>query len=65
MSAYLAYSCSTGLTKKAREEFTKGFAKDASFSLAAYSLFSLVTSDAHLSLLDVHQMLLVKPPIGW
>lgn len=58
MSAYLAYSYSTGLTKeeqieideetkKAREEFTKGFAKGASFSLAAYSLFSLATSAAH------------------
>ena len=58
MSAYLAYSYSTDLTeeeqleidkktKKAREEFTKCFAEGVSFSLAAYSLFSLATSAAH------------------
>jgi hypothetical protein len=58
MSAYLAYSYSTGLTekepikinektKKSREEFTKGFVKGASFSLAAYSLYSLTTSAAY------------------
>lgn len=69
MSAYLAYSYSTGLTKeeqieigektkKAREEFTKGFAKGASFSLAAYSLFSLATSAAHAADSNVP----AKPP---
>jgi hypothetical protein len=58
MSAYLAYSYSTCLTekeqteinektKKSREEFTKGFVKGASFSLAAYSLYSLTTSAAY------------------
>ena len=58
MSAYLAYSYSTGITnkeqteidektKKSREEFSKGFVKGASFSLAAYSLYSLTTSTAH------------------
>lgn len=58
MSAYLAYSYSTGLTKKqqteidektkkSREEFSKGFVKGASFSLAAYSLYSLTTSTAY------------------
>ena len=58
MSAFLAYSYSTGLTekeqteinektKKSREEFTKGFVKGASFSLAAYSLYSLTTSAAY------------------
>ena len=57
MSAYLAYSYSTGLTKeeqikidektkKSREEFSKGFVKGTSFSLAAYSLYSLTTSAA-------------------
>lgn len=58
MSAFLAYSYSTGLTKKeqteinektkkSREEFTKGFVKGGSFSLAAYSLYSLTTSAAY------------------
>ena len=58
MSAYLAYSYSTRLTKKkeieidektkkSREEFSKGFVKGASFSLAAYSLYSLATSAAY------------------
>ena len=58
MTAYLAYSYSTGLTKKeqieidkktkkSREEFSKGFMKGASFSLAAYSLYSLATSAAY------------------
>ena len=58
MSAYLAYSYSTGLTKKeqteidektkkSREEFSKGFVKGASFSLTAYSLYSLTTSAAY------------------
>lgn len=58
MSAYLAYSYSTRLTKdqqieidektkKSREEFRKGFVKGASFSLAAYSLYSMVTSAAY------------------
>ena len=58
MSAYLAYSYSTGLTKKkqteidekvkkSREEFSKGFVKGTSFSLAAYSLYSLATSAAY------------------
>ena len=58
MSAYLAYSYSTCLTKKeeieidkktkkSREEFSKGFVKGASFSLAAYSLYSLATSAAY------------------
>lgn len=58
MSAFLAYSYSTGLTKKeqteinektkkSREEFSKGFVKGASFSLAAYSLYLLTTSAAY------------------
>ena len=58
MSAYLAYQYSTGLTKKqqtkidervkrSREEFSKGFVKGTSFSLAAYSLYSLATSAAY------------------
>lgn len=58
MSAYLAYSYSTNLTikeqteidkktKKSREEFSKGFVKGISFSLAAYSLYSLTTSAAY------------------
>jgi hypothetical protein len=58
MTAYLAYSYSTGLTKKeqieidektkkCREEFSKGFVKGASFSLAAYSLYLLTTSAAY------------------
>lgn len=58
MSAYLAYSYSTGLTKKeqteidektkkSREEFSKGFVKGASFSLTAYYLYSLTTSAAY------------------
>jgi hypothetical protein len=58
MSAFLAYSYSTRLTKKeqteinektkkSREEFTKGFVKGASFSFAAYSLYSLTTSTAY------------------
>ena len=58
MSAYLAYSYSIGLTKeeqiqidektkKSQKEFRKGFAKGASFSLAAYSLYSLTTSVAY------------------
>ena len=57
MSAYLSYSYSSVVrkeeqikidekTKKAQEEFTKGFAKGANFSLAAYSLFSVATSAA-------------------
>ena len=57
MSAYLAYSYSTGLTKeeqmkidektkKSREKFSKGFVKGTSFSLAAYFLHSLTTSAA-------------------
>jgi hypothetical protein len=58
MSSYLAYSYSTGLTKeeeikidektkKSREEFSKGFVKGASFSLAVYTLYSLTTSAAY------------------
>jgi hypothetical protein len=58
MNAYLAYSYSTGLTKKeqteidektkkSRKEFNKGFLKGASFSLAAYYLYSLTTSAAY------------------
>ena len=58
MSSYLAYSYSTGLTKeeqikidektkKSREEFSKGFVKGTSFSLAAYTLYSLTTSAAY------------------
>lgn len=58
MSAYLAYSYSTNLTikeqteidektKKSREEFSKGFVRGISFSLAAYSLYSLTTSAAY------------------
>ena len=66
MSAYLAYSYSTGLTKKeqtemdektkkSREEFSKGFVKGASFSLAAYSLYSLTTSAAYAADSNVPQ----------
>ena len=58
MTAYLAYSYSTRLTKKkeieidektkkSREEFSKGFLKGASFSLTAYSLYSLATCAAY------------------
>lgn len=58
MTAYLAYSYSTGLTKKeqieidektkkSREEFSKGFVKGASFSLATYCVYSLATSAAY------------------
>lgn len=58
MSAYLVYSYSTGLTKKeqieidektkkCREEFSKGFVKGASFSLAASSLYLLTLSAAY------------------
>ena len=58
MSGYLAYSYSTGLTekekikidektKRCREEFSKGFVKGTSFSLAVYSLYSLTTSPAY------------------
>lgn len=58
MSVYLAYSYSTGLTKKeqieidektkkCREEFSKGFIKGASFSLAASSLYLLTLSAAY------------------
>ena len=66
MSAYLAYSYSTGLTKeeqtkidektkKSREEFSKGFVKGTSFSLAAYSLYSLTTSAAYAADSNVPQ----------
>jgi len=34
-------------TKKFREDFSKGFAKGARFSLAVYALYSLTTSAAH------------------
>jgi hypothetical protein len=58
MSASLAYSYSTNLTikeqteidektKKCREEFSKGFVRGVSFSLAAYFLYSLTTSAAY------------------
>lgn len=58
MSAYLAYSYSTSLTKKeqieidkktknSREEFSKGFVKGTTFSLAVYSFYLLATSAAH------------------
>ena len=58
MSAYLAYSYSIGLTKeeqikidkktkKSREEFSKGFAKGASFSLATFVLYLMATSAAY------------------
>ena len=58
MSIDLAYSYSTGLTKeeqtkidektkKSREEFSRGFVKGTSFSLAVYSLYSLTTSTAY------------------
>ena len=58
MSGYLAYLYSTGLTekeqnkidkktKRCREEFSKGFVKGTSFSLAAYSLYALTTSPAY------------------
>ena len=64
MTAYLAYSYSTGLTekeqieidkktKKSREEFCRGFMKGTRFSLAAYSLYSLSTSAAHAADSDV------------
>ena len=55
MSVHLAYSYSTGLTKKeqteidnktkkCRKKFSKAFVKVTSFSLAAYFLYSLTTS---------------------
>lgn len=59
MSSFLAYSYSTTSlpeeeqikidqrTQKSREEFAKGFLKGASFSFAAYSLYSLRTSAAY------------------
>lgn len=58
MSAYLAYSYIVNLTteeqaeidektKKSREEFSKGFVRGISFSLAIYSLYSLATSAAY------------------
>ena len=34
------------MTKKSREEFSKAFVRGVSFSLAAYSLYSLTTSAA-------------------
>jgi hypothetical protein len=57
MTAYLSYSYSTGLTKeeqiqidkktgKSRKEFSKGFGKGISLSLAAYSLYLLSISAA-------------------
>lgn len=60
MTAYLAYSYSTGLTKreqieidektkKSREKFSEGFVKGGSFSLAAYFLYSLATSATYAS----------------
>ena len=66
MSAYLAYSYSTGLTKeeqmkidektkKSREKFSKGFVKGTSLSLAAYSLYLLTTSAAHAADSNVPQ----------
>lgn len=58
MNVYLAYSDSVNLTreeqteidektKKAREEFSKGFKRGIIFSLAAYSFYSLTTSAVH------------------
>ncbi len=58
MSSYLAYFYSIGLTekqqieidtkvKKSREEFGRGFADGARFSLAAYFVYSLATSAAY------------------
>ena len=58
MTAYLGYSYSTSLTKeeqiqidkkteKSRKEFSKGFVKGISLSLAAYSLCLLSRSAAH------------------
>ena len=66
MSAYLAYSYSTGLTKKEQtkidqktkkswEEFSQGFVKGISFSLAAYSFCSLITSAAYAADSNVPQ----------
>ena len=42
-------------TKKSREEFSKGFVKGTSFSLAAYSLYSLTTSAAYAADSNVPQ----------
>ena len=66
MNSYLAYSYSTGFTKeeqtkidektkKSRQEFTKGFIKGTSFSLAAYSFYLLTTSAAHAADSNVPQ----------
>lgn len=66
MSSFLAYSYSTGLTKKqqteidektkkSRKEFSKGFVKGASFSLAVYSLYSLTTFAAYATDSNVTQ----------
>ena len=60
MTAYLAYSYSTGLTKeekieieervtKSQQEFRRGFIKGTTFSLTAYSVYLLTTSVAHAS----------------
>jgi len=51
MSVYLAYGCRTDLSKKeqiriderrkkSKKEFSRGFVKGVSFSLAAYSIYS-------------------------
>lgn len=58
MTAYLGYSYSISLTKeeqiqidkkteKSRKEFSKGFVKGISLSLAAYSLYLVSSSAAH------------------
>ena len=71
MTSYLAYSYSTGLTKKeqieidkktkkSREEFCSGFIKGTSFSLAAYSLYSMSTSAAYAA--DSNVPATPKPP---
>ena len=58
MSTFLPYSYGTTLTKKkqteinektkkSREEFTQGFVKGVSFSVAAYFFYSWMTSAAY------------------
>ena len=58
MNSCLSYSYSTGLNpekeneinqkvKKSREKFPKGFAKGASYSFEAYSVYSMVITSAH------------------
>lgn len=70
MTAYLGYSYSTSLTKeeqiqidkkteKSRTEFSKGFVKGISLSLAVYSLCLLSRSAAHAKEVPVSK----NPPV--